>query len=104
VSGAAPLAAATLVAVAAWCLMVVIRLWPASPVAGSYGYLMVASAPPAVMKRPPEAASTYFPLSAMPEPSQPAGLAWPLSAEGASRPRARARATVSARLWVPNLA
>lgn len=35
---------------------------------------------------------------------QPASLAWPLSAEGASSPRARARATVSARRCVPSLA
>jgi hypothetical protein len=35
---------------------------------------------------------------------QPARAAWPRCGEGASRPRARARATVSARRCVPSLA
>jgi len=35
---------------------------------------------------------------------QPGSVAWPLGGEGASRPRARARATVSARRCVPSLA
>src|SRR5215469_4941665 len=57
--------------------------------------------------RPLAGSAMTWPVAAcqarLPGPRQPGRVAWPGSGEGASRPRSRARATVSARWWVPSL-